>query len=150
LGDLFVILYFGVIAVATSFFILTGSWNSASVWLGLQVGLLSSVLIALNNLRDRPEDAKVGKRTLAVLFGDRFVQTEITLFLLSSYVFVVAWSVLYNDFLFLLYLATLPLAAKLLKTVNRFQARTELVGALGKAAALHVLFGISFLLASFL
>ncbi len=150
LGDLFVILYFGVIAVATSFFILTGSWNGASVWLGLQVGLLSSVLIALNNLRDRPEDAKVGKRTLAVLFGDRFVQGEICLFLLSSYVFVVVWSVLYGDFLFLIYLATLPLAAELLKSVLRFRDRSELVGALGKAAGLHVLFGISFVFASFL
>lgn len=150
LGDVFVILYFGVIAVATSFFILTGVWNSASVWLGLQVGLLSSVLIALNNLRDRPEDAKVGKRTLAVLFGDGFVQAEVCLFLLSSYIFVIVWSVMYRDFLFLLYLATLPLAVKLVKIVTGFKARVELIGALGKAAGLHVLFGISFVIASFL
>lgn len=150
LGDVFVILYFGVIAVATSFFILTGVWNSSSVWLGLQVGLLSSVLIALNNLRDRPEDAKVGKRTLAVLFGDGFVQAEICLFLISSYIFVIVWSVIYRDFLFLLYLATFPLAVKLVKIVTGFKARAELIGALGKAAGLHVLFGISFVLASFL
>jgi 1,4-dihydroxy-2-naphthoate polyprenyltransferase len=150
LGDFFVILYFGVIAVATSFFILTGSWNLVSVWLGLQVGLLSSVLIALNNLRDRPEDEKVGKRTLAVMCGDRFVQQEIFLFVLSSYFFVVVWASLYRDFWFLLYLATLPLAVKLLKIVFTFQSRGELISALGKAAGLHVLFGLSFVVASFL
>lgn len=150
LGDLFVILYFGVIAVATSFFILTGQWNGASFWLGLQVGLLSSVLIALNNLRDRPEDEKVGKRTLAVLLGDKFVQWEITAFVVSSYIFVVAWALIYKDFLFLIYFLSLPLAVKVLKIVKNFQARTELIGALGKAAGLHVLFGVSFLVASLL
>jgi 1,4-dihydroxy-2-naphthoate polyprenyltransferase len=150
LGDFFVILYFGIIAVATSFFILTGVWNGASLWLGLEVGLLSSVLIALNNLRDRPEDEKVGKRTLAVMFGDRFVQTEIFIFALSSYIFVTAWAFVYQDFLFLIYFLTLPLTVHLLKVVAHFQSRAELVGALGKAAALHMLFGLSFILASFL
>ncbi len=150
LGDLFVILYFGIIAVATSFFILTGQWNNVSLWLGLQVGLLSCVLIALNNLRDRPEDEKVGKRTLAVLLGDRFVQIEITVFLLSSYVFVVAWAAVYKNYLILVYLATIPLAVKILKIVFNFKNRAALVGALGKAAALHVLFGLSFVFTSFL
>ena len=69
LGEVFVILFFGFIAVAGSVFIQTGTWPPAAFLLGLQVGLLSAVLISINNLRDRAEDATTGKRTLAVRYG---------------------------------------------------------------------------------
>ncbi len=144
LGDLFVILYFGVIAVATSFFILTGQWSLPSFYLGLQVGVLSTVLIALNNLRDRPTDEQVGKKTWAVRFGDGFVQWEIALFVMSSYAFVIFWFLSYQKYLFLIYLWTLPLAVLLLRTVFTFKQRAELIGALGRGAGLHLLFGLSF------
>lgn len=134
LGDLFVILYFGVIAVATSFFILTGEWSLPSFFLGLQVGFLSTVLIALNNLRDRPTDEKVAKKTWAVRYGDVFVQWEIALFVVSSYAFVIFWSLSYQKYLFLIYLWTLPLAVLLLRTVFHFKQRAELIGALGRGA----------------
>jgi 1,4-dihydroxy-2-naphthoate octaprenyltransferase len=66
LGELFVILFFGLVAVAGTVFIQTGGWPLAGVLLGWQVGLLSAVLISINNLRDHEEDATTGKRTLAV------------------------------------------------------------------------------------
>lgn len=150
LGDLFVILYFGVIAVATSFFILTGEWSLPSFFLGLQVGFLSTVLIALNNLRDRPTDEKVAKKTWAVRYGDVFVQWEIALFVVSSYAFVIFWSLSYQKYLFLIYLWTLPLAVLLLRTVFNFKQRAELIGALGRGAGLHLLFGLSFTVACLL
>lgn len=72
LGELFVILFFGFVAVAGTVFIQTGNWPRESWWLGLQIGLLSAVLISINNFRDREEDATTGKRTLAVRFGPKF------------------------------------------------------------------------------
>jgi len=69
LGELFVILFFGFIAVAGTVFIQTGAWPPAAWVLGWQIGLLSAVLISINNLRDRAEDATTGKRTLAVRCG---------------------------------------------------------------------------------
>jgi 1,4-dihydroxy-2-naphthoate octaprenyltransferase len=69
MGELFVILFFGVIAVAGTVFIQTGAWPCEVILLGLQTGLFSSVLISINNLRDREEDSTTGKRTLAVRFG---------------------------------------------------------------------------------
>ncbi|MBU6171747.1 MAG: 1,4-dihydroxy-2-naphthoate octaprenyltransferase [Verrucomicrobia bacterium] len=72
LGELFVILFFGFVAVAGTVFIQTGGWPRESWWLGLQIGLLSAVLISINNFRDREEDATTGKRTLAVRFGPKF------------------------------------------------------------------------------
>jgi 1,4-dihydroxy-2-naphthoate octaprenyltransferase len=71
LGELFVILFFGLVAVAGTVFIQTGGWPPAAWLLGLQVGLLSAVLISINNFRDREEDATTGKRTLAVRLGPK-------------------------------------------------------------------------------
>ncbi len=69
MGEVFVILFFGFIAVAGTVFIQTGTWPPAAWLLGWQIGLLSAVLISINNLRDRGEDATTGKRTLAVRCG---------------------------------------------------------------------------------
>lgn len=72
MGELFVIIFFGFIAVIGTVFIQTGEWLKESFLLGLQIGLLSSILISINNMRDREEDATTGKITLAVRFGPRF------------------------------------------------------------------------------
>jgi 1,4-dihydroxy-2-naphthoate octaprenyltransferase len=72
MGELFVILFFGLVAVAGTVFIQTGDWPSEAVLLGLQIGLLSAILISINNLRDREEDESTGKHTLAVRFGPKF------------------------------------------------------------------------------
>lgn len=69
MGELFVILFFGVVAVAGTVFVQSGAWPREALLLGLQVGLLSAVLISINNFRDREEDAGTGKRTLAVRLG---------------------------------------------------------------------------------
>ena len=71
MGELFVIGFFGLVAVAGTVFIQTGGWPPAALLLGLQIGLLSAILISINNLRDREEDATTGKHTLAVRFGPK-------------------------------------------------------------------------------
>ncbi len=71
MGEIFVILFFGLVAVTGTVFIQTGMWPRESLLLGLQIGLLSAVLISINNLRDREEDATTGKHTLAVRFGPK-------------------------------------------------------------------------------
>lgn len=71
LGELFVILFFGFVAVCGTVFVQTGLWPKEALLLGGQIGLLSAVLISINNLRDREEDATTGKRTLAVRLGPK-------------------------------------------------------------------------------
>mgnify|MGYP002655192022 CR=1 FL=1 len=71
MGELFVIGFFGLVAVAGTVFIQTGDWPREAILLGFQIGLLSAVLISINNLRDREEDTSTGKRTLAVRFGPK-------------------------------------------------------------------------------
>ncbi len=84
MGELFVILFFGFVAVLGSWFMQTGQLGGAGMWtLAWQCGFYSCVLIAINNLRDRVEDAGTGKRTLAVRFGERFAKGEIAFFCLA-------------------------------------------------------------------
>lgn len=71
MGEIFVVLFFGFVAVMGTVFIQTGEWPREAILLGSQVGLLSAVLISINNLRDREEDATTGKRTLAVRWGPK-------------------------------------------------------------------------------
>jgi 1,4-dihydroxy-2-naphthoate octaprenyltransferase len=69
LGELFVILFFGLVAVAGTVFIQIGEWPMQAWLVGLQIGLLSAVLIAVNNYRDLEEDRAAQKRTLVVRWG---------------------------------------------------------------------------------
>ena len=79
MGELFVILFFGLVAVAGTVFIQTGLWPREAWLLGAQVGLLSAVLISINNFRDRDEDSTTGKRTLAVRCGPKVAAAVIWL-----------------------------------------------------------------------
>lgn len=71
MGEVFVIAFFGWVAVSGTVFIQTGIWPQEALLLGTQIGLLSAVLISINNLRDHEEDASTGKRTLAVRLGPK-------------------------------------------------------------------------------
>jgi 1,4-dihydroxy-2-naphthoate polyprenyltransferase len=77
LGELFVILFFGFVAVLGTAFVQSGEWYLDALVAGFQIGALSTVLIAINNLRDATEDRTTGKRTLAVRFGKNFARWEI-------------------------------------------------------------------------
>lgn len=91
LGEVFVILFFGLVAVAGTVFIQTGTWSAAAGLLGMQVGLLSAVLIAVNNLRDIDEDRQSAKRTLAVRCGKRAARAMITAFCLLPQGLAAIW-----------------------------------------------------------
>ena len=85
LGELFVLLFFGLVAVTGSTFVQTGTWHIEALIAGFQVGCLATVLIAINNLRDRAEDSTTGKHTLAVRFGDQFARMEIVVLTIVAY-----------------------------------------------------------------
>jgi 1,4-dihydroxy-2-naphthoate octaprenyltransferase len=91
LGELFVLLFFGLVAVGGTVFVQMGEWRLEALLLGGQVGMLSTVLIAINNLRDRAEDATTNKRTLAVRFGERFGKVEIVMLCLAPYLLGLGW-----------------------------------------------------------
>jgi 1,4-dihydroxy-2-naphthoate octaprenyltransferase len=92
LGELFVILFFGLIAVTGSAFVQCGLWLTEALVAGFQIGCLSTVLIAINNLRDMDEDRGTGKRTLAARFGPRFARIEIATLIITPFVLGLYWA----------------------------------------------------------
>lgn len=89
MGELFVLIFFGWVAVGGTVFVQLQEWRLEALLLGTQVGLLSCVLISINNLRDREEDSGTGKRTLAVRMGPKparlMIWAEIKLPVLLSF-----------------------------------------------------------------
>ena len=71
LGELFVFLFFGLVAVAGSYFVQTEELRWEAFALGVPVGLLAAAILVVNNVRDIDTDRRAGKRTLAVKLGPR-------------------------------------------------------------------------------
>ncbi len=70
LGDVFVMLFFGLAAVTGTYYVQAGELHPAAIPLGVAAGALSVAILTVNNLRDRDTDGRAGKRTLAVRLGD--------------------------------------------------------------------------------
>lgn len=83
LGDPFAFLFFGPVAVMGTEFAISQAVSKEAWFASLSVGALTTNILVVNNLRDRNEDARTGKRTLAVRFGEQFCigETAILLFL---------------------------------------------------------------------
>ncbi|MFK7910406.1 MAG: 1,4-dihydroxy-2-naphthoate octaprenyltransferase [Akkermansiaceae bacterium] len=86
LGELFVILFFGFVAVSGTTFVQTGEWHEEALFMGLAIGCLSAVLISVNNLRDVDEDRGNGKNTLAVKWGRRAAINLVRIMTATPYV----------------------------------------------------------------
>lgn len=71
LGDVFVFVFFGLVATATTYYVQAQAWSADAILAGAGLGFFSTAMLVVNNLRDRETDGAAGKRTLAVRFGDR-------------------------------------------------------------------------------
>ena len=71
LGELFVFVFFGLVAVGGTAYLQTGRLTGPVLLTGIAIGALACAILVANNLRDRRGDAAVGKRTLATRLGDR-------------------------------------------------------------------------------
>ena len=78
LADLWVLVFFGPVAVAGTVYVQSGTFEPIAAAWGIALGLLATAILVVNNLRDRPTDARASKNTLAVRFGDRFSQLQWT------------------------------------------------------------------------
>lgn len=121
LGELFVILFFGLVAVTGSAFVQCGRWLPEALVAGLQIGCLSTVLIAVNNLRDIDEDRQTGKRTLAARFGIGFARAEIFLLVLVPHVLAIYWLVHDHEPAFAWPLPSLGIAFGLIQWIGKTQ-----------------------------
>jgi 1,4-dihydroxy-2-naphthoate octaprenyltransferase len=141
LGDLFVVLFFGIIAVSGLVYLLTGSWLVESFVLGLQIGFHCAVLIAINNLRDIDGDRLVAKKTLPVRFGKKFARAEIALLCLAPFFIQLYWLNRGWTGAVILGFLPLPLAISLVRSVYKTEPSVKYNSFLARASGLHFLFG---------
>jgi len=141
-GDVFVFLYFGLIAVGGTFFLYTGTIQGEVLLTGAAMGGLSTAILTVNNLRDADMDIHTGKKTLAVRWGKSFVRWEYIICVLFPYV---ASGVLFFQFNFPLAVFltwfSIPMAVNLIISVFR-DSGTRLNITLGKTARLLLIYSI--------
>ena len=146
LGDLFVLVFFGFVAVCGSYFVQAQAVSMTALLAAIPVGLLGVALLAVNNTRDEKTDRAAGKKTLVVRFGLSFGKAEyVSCLVISALMPLVLWLCgLSSAFVMLSWLA-LPLAGAPLKVLFT-QTGAALNGALAATAKLQLAFGILFAL----
>ena len=145
LGDLFVLVFFGPVAVAGTYYVQALTITPAVVILGLAPGLLSVALLSVNNLRDIEEDAAVGKRTLAVRFGARFARWQfVSCIVLAAVIPGLLALSLGTNWWATACLLIIPLAWPSFKAVLGGTSGRDLIPLLGATARLSLIFAALF------
>ncbi|MEW6411458.1 MAG: 1,4-dihydroxy-2-naphthoate polyprenyltransferase [Candidatus Zixiibacteriota bacterium] len=140
LGDIFVLIFFGPVAVGGTYYVQTLTINWPVIIAGLAPGLFSVAILTVNNLRDLDSDTTSGKKTLAVRFGRRFTQLEYLLTiviacLLPAVVYLAVGVKIYSIMTLLVLLAAIPS----FKTVFSAQGRilNDVLASTGKLLLLY-------------
>lgn len=144
LGEAFVVLFFGLVATLGSIFVQIGcpqdylSIYSSGFVVGLQCGLLSAVMILVNNIRDRKEDEKTQKKTLVVRLGDARSRRLATACIVASYVTLPTALRSLGGFLTWYWVPLVLLAGLLIMKVNKTPANKKMNAVLA-LASFHLL-----------
>jgi len=145
LGDLFVLIFFGPVAVGGTFYVQALYIDTNIVLLGLTPGLLSMAILLVNNIRDIDEDRKAGKRTLVVRLGRNF---GIGLYVTSIVVSVLIPAVIYlstsSHPWILSTLVILPLSIPIVKTLIQQRDAAHLNPMLGATSRLLLVYSVVF------
>jgi 1,4-dihydroxy-2-naphthoate polyprenyltransferase len=141
LGELFVFLFFGIVAVAGSYFVQTEELRWEAFALAVPVGLLASAILVVNNIRDIETDRRAGKRTLAVKLGRENTRTLFAGMVVVAFL-VPPLLVLALSAWVLLPLAALPLAPPLVRTVATRTDGPALNGALAATGRLLAVYSL--------
>jgi 1,4-dihydroxy-2-naphthoate octaprenyltransferase len=141
LGELFVFLFFGIVAVAGSFFVQVRHLNWEAFALAVPVGLIAAAILVVNNIRDLETDRRAGKRTLAVRLGRHRTRGMFAAIVYLAYVLTpITW--LFGPLRpwVLLPWLTLPLAVPLVRTVRNRSDGASLNEALARNGMLQLAF----------
>lgn len=150
LGEIFVFIFFGPVAVGGTYYVMAKQFSIESLIMGISPGLLSCAILVVNNLRDIETDRKTNKRTLAVMLGKRFTQIEYIVLVLLAMIIPSLWFAFTGEHAFaLLTLVAIIPAVAVVQTVIKQSGKvlnTALAGT-GKVLALFsILFAIGWLL----
>jgi 1,4-dihydroxy-2-naphthoate polyprenyltransferase len=143
LGELFVFVFFGIVAVVGSYYVQTEELRWEAFALAVPVGLLSSAILVVNNVRDIDTDRRAGKHTLAVKLGRERARALFTAMVVLSFAAPVVILALGGLTPWLLItLAALPLGVPLIRTVSSRSDGPSLNGALAGTGRLLAVFSV--------
>jgi len=141
LGELFVFLFFGIVAVTGSYFVQTEDLRWEAFALAVPIGLLAAAILVVNNVRDIDTDRRAGKRTLAVRHGRAGARKLFTAMVLGAFVVPPLLVVALSPWVLLAF-AALPLAPPLSRTVSTRTDGPALNAALAGAGRLLAVFSV--------
>ncbi len=145
LGELFVFLFFGIVAVTGSYFVQVRELPWQAFACAVPVGLLASAILVVNNVRDLETDRRAGKRTLAVRLGRERTRALYTAMIALAFLLApLCWPLGSMTAWLLLPWLAIPLALPLVKTVRTRIDGPTLNGALAKTGILQLLFCLLF------
>jgi 1,4-dihydroxy-2-naphthoate octaprenyltransferase len=143
LGDVFVFIFFGVIAVVGTFYLQSGDVTGAALTASLPIAMLVTAILVVNNLRDIDTDRAAGKLTLAVRFGREVTQLQYSILVLGAYLVAAAlWLGGADSAWAMLPWLTVPLGLRLVREIWRSEGGAALNRTLRQTAGLHLIFGI--------
>lgn len=119
IGDLFVLIFFGIVATNGTYYIQTGYWSNEVFWMSLPLGFFAMNILSANNIRDAKTDKRAGKLTLPVRIG---IKNAIMLYIvLTCLAYFTGAYILFTmqDYVFALPLLTLPLGYKMCLDIYR-------------------------------
>jgi 1,4-dihydroxy-2-naphthoate octaprenyltransferase len=142
LGDLFVFLFFGPVALCGTYFVQANSVTNQAILASLTSGALITAILVVNNLRDIKSDQLAGKHTHAVRLGAEGTRIEYLLLLILAYIIPIILAIGARSPWNLAPLLTLPLALRLFTTIRQASDGPTLNKALAGTARLSLLFAL--------
>lgn len=139
LGELFVFLFFGIVAVTGSYYVQTQELVWEAFVASVPVGCIATAILVVNNVRDLETDRRAGKRTLAVRMGRARTRAFYAVLLVVAYLTLIPLALGLTAWV-LLPVLTVPLAVRLVQTVRTRTDGPSLNGALGGTGQLQLVF----------
>ena len=140
LGELFVFIFFGLVATAGTTFALTGTVTLESWLAAVAIGLIATAVLMVNNIRDIDQDRVAGKRTLAVLIGNRASRIVFGVMLLAPFGILSFYTLFYAN-AYLVYFALLAAIPAVVITISA-KTSSELIIALRLSALVALAYGL--------
>jgi 1,4-dihydroxy-2-naphthoate octaprenyltransferase len=142
LGDVFVFLFFGLVAVGATYFVQAGNLNAEVFLAAVPVGLLTANILVVNNYRDADTDAAAGKRTLVVRFGRGAARAQFAGSLAVAFLLPVVAAMRDREGWRLLPLLLLPMAWSHGRRLRREETPAALIALLGDTGRLLALYAV--------
>ena len=144
MGDVFVFLFFGLVAVCTTYFVQAGRVTTEAVLAAVAIGALAANILVVNNYRDVETDAVAGKRTLVVRFGRGFARGQFLVSLLVAVAVPLAFLARGHRPWLLLPVTLVPMMWAHVRRLRKSTTPAELIALLGDTGKLLALYSLLF------